>query len=136
MSLLRPKEDVTSKNKGKTDSQPNRNRDIKCFKLLGSRHIASQCPNKRMMIMRDNREVETESEGDSDDMPPLEDISDNDGVEYPVEGESVVARRALNAQIKVDESEQQRENIFHPRCHVNNKVCSMIIDGGKLHQCS
>ena len=37
--------------------------------------------------MRDNGEVETESEGDSDD-------------------------------------------IFHIRCHVNNKVCSMIIDGG------
>ena len=26
--------------------------------------------------------------------------------------------------------EQQREKIFHTRCHINNKVCSMIIDGG------
>ena len=26
--------------------------------------------------------------------------------------------------------EQQRENIFHTRCHINNKVCSMIIDRG------
>ena len=26
--------------------------------------------------------------------------------------------------------EQQRENIFHTRCHINNKVCSMIIDKG------
>ena len=24
----------------------------------------------------------------------------------------------------------QRENIFHTRCHVQNKVCSVIIDGG------
>ena len=24
--------------------------------------------------------------------------------------------------------EQQRENIFRTRCHINNKVCSMIID--------
>ena len=23
-----------------------------------------------------------------------------------------------------------KESIFHTRCHVNNKVCSMIIDGG------
>ena len=82
------------------------------------------------MIMCDNGEVETASESDSDDMPPLEDISDNDVVEYPVKGENLVVRRALNAQIKVDENEQQRENIFHTRCHVNNKVCSMIIDGG------
>ena len=80
--------------------------------------------------MRDNREVETASEGDSDDMPPLEDISDNDGVDYPMEGFHLVARRAFNAQIKVDENEQQRENIFHTICHVNNKVCNMIIDGG------
>ena len=96
---FKTKEDVTSKNKGKIDSQPNRNRDIKCFKCLGSGHIASQCPNKRVMIMHDNGEVETESEGDSDDMPPLKDISENDGVEYPVEDESLVARRTLNAQI-------------------------------------
>ena len=80
--------------------------------------------------MRDNGEVEIASEGDSDDMPPLEDISGNDGVEYPVKGENLVARSALNAEIKVDENEQQRENIFHTRCHINNKVCSMIIDGG------
>ena len=25
-------------------------------------------------------------------------------------------------------NEQQREIIFHTRCHINNKVCSMIID--------
>ena len=24
----------------------------------------------------------------------------------------------------------QRKNIFHTRCHVQNKVCSVIIDGG------
>ena len=55
--------------------------------------------------MCDNGEVEIASEGDSDNIPPLEDISDNDGVEYPVEGESLVARHALNTQIKVDENE-------------------------------
>jgi hypothetical protein len=82
------------------------------------------------MIMRNNGEVMTESEDDSDEMPELVDASDDDGVVYPVTGESLVARRALNTHIKVDDAEQQRENIFHTRCHVNNKVCSMIIDGG------
>ena len=48
-------------------------------------------------------------------------------------GESLVARSAFNAQIKVDENEQQRENIFHTRCHVNNKVCSMIIEVISFH---
>ena len=81
-----------------------------------------------MMIMHDNKEVMTESEEDSDGVPELVDASDNDGVVYPVISESVVTRRALNTHIKVDDAKQQRENIFHTRCHVNNKVCSMIID--------
>ena len=29
-----------------------------------------------------------------------------------------------------EDDEVQRENIFHTRCHVQNKVCSVIIDGG------
>jgi hypothetical protein len=107
------KDEGTSKNKLKVDFQPSRNRDIKCFKCLGSKHILSQCPNKRVMVMRDNGEVMTNSEDDSDEMPELVDASDGDGVEYPVEGESLVARRALNTQIKIGDTEQQRENIFH-----------------------
>jgi hypothetical protein len=126
-----PKEkDEGTSNKPKVESQPSRNRDIKCFKRLGSRHITSKCPNRRVMIMRDNGKVMTESEDDSDGMPELVDTSDDDGMVYPVTGESLFVRRALNTYIKVDDVEQQRENIFHTRCHVNNKVCSMIIDGG------
>jgi ACT domain-containing protein len=49
--------------------------------------------------------VETKSEGDDDQIPILEDVCDND-VEYLVEGESLVARRALSAQIKEDDMEQ------------------------------
>ncbi|KAL2512946.1 hypothetical protein Adt_18546 [Abeliophyllum distichum] len=49
------------------------------------------------MILRDNREVEIGDESDSDEMSELED----DGMEYPVEGEALFARHALNAQIKV-----------------------------------
>ena len=122
------RDEIPSVNKGKTESQT-RNRDIKCFRCLGVGHIASQCPNKRTLIARVDEEVETESEGGDDQMPILEDVGDDD-VEYPVEGESLVARHALSAQVKEDEMEQQRENIFHTRCHINNKVCSMVIDGG------
>jgi hypothetical protein len=31
-------------------------------------------------------------------------------------------------QVKVVDLKKQRENIFHTRCHAQNKVCSMIID--------
>ena len=122
------KDEAPSVNKGKNKSQT-RNRDIKCFRCLRVGHIASQCLNKRTMITCVDGEVETESEEDDDQMPSSEDVCD-DNVEYPVEGESLMARCALSAQVKEDDMEQQRENIFHTRCHINNKVCSMIIDGG------
>ncbi|KAL6347243.1 hypothetical protein AAG906_013679 [Vitis piasezkii] len=75
---------------------------------------------KRTMIARVDGEVETKSEEDDDQMPSLEDACD-DNVEYLVEGESLVARLALSAQVKEDDMEQQRKNIFHTRCHINNK---------------
>ena len=120
------KEDTALSNKGRTETQQ-RNRDIKCFKCHGIGHISSQCPNKRTMVMREG-EIVTDSEGE-EPMPQLEDASDAE-VEYPVEGEALVTRRILSAQIKEDDDQQQRENIFHTRCHINNKVCSLIIDGG------
>ena len=113
-------------NQGKPDSFTTRNLDIMCFKCQGKGHITSQCPNKRVMVMRDNGEIETDNESDCDSMPSLEDVDDE---EYAIQGELMVARRALSVQAKEDD-EVQQDNIFHTRCHVQNKVCSVIIDGG------
>ena len=57
------------------------------------------------MISRVDGEVETESEGNDDWIPSLEDAYDN-YVEYPVKGESFVARRALSVQVKEDDMKQ------------------------------
>ena len=76
--------EVPGVNKGKTESQT-RKHDIKCFCCLGVGHVASQCSNKRTMIARANGEVKTESEGNDDQMPLLEDTCDDD-MEYPVDG--------------------------------------------------
>ena len=47
-----PKQDMTSHTpQGKFDPTTSRTRDIKCFKCQGRGHIASQCPNKRVMVM-------------------------------------------------------------------------------------
>jgi len=49
-------------------------------------------------------------------------------VEEADEGELLVLRRTLGG-LKSDK-EEQRENIFHSRCTVHGKVCSLIIYGG------
>jgi len=46
----------------------------------------------------------------------------------PREGGLLVVRRMLGQVPK--EFESQRENIFHIRCLINKKTCSLIIDGG------
>ena len=46
-------------------------------------------------------------------------------------GELLVTRRTLSVQIKEEDTlEQQRDNIFHTRCHVQGKSCNIIIDSG------
>ena len=59
-------------------------------------------------------------------MPSLEDAEVEQDA---VNGDLLVARRVLNVQVKEEEN-NQRENLFHTRCLVNDKVCSVIIDGG------
>ena len=76
--------------------------------------------------MRDNGEIETDNESDYDSMPSLEDAEDE---EYAAQGELLGARTTLSVKAKEDD-EVKRENIFHTRCHVQNMVCSVIIDGG------
>lgn len=49
------------------------------------------------MILRDNGEVEIENDDNYENKSPFEDDSDDD-VEYLVEGESLVVRRALSVQ--------------------------------------
>jgi len=77
--------------------------------------------------MDDGEIVSTSEESDYDDMPPLKDVSD---LKYVVGDKVLVIRRSISVQTKKDVMEQQRENIFHTRCLINDKVYSMIIDSG------
>ncbi|KAG7572627.1 Retrotransposon gag domain [Arabidopsis suecica] len=77
---------------------------------------------KSAEVSRDGRrDYESQGEEDVD--------SRDDQFEYPEVGEILVIRRALSAIVEPEET-AQRENIFHTRCSVNGKVCSLIIDGG------
>ncbi|XP_056864057.1 uncharacterized protein LOC130511197 [Raphanus sativus] len=56
-------------------------------------------------------------------------ICDEDDLDDPSHGPILVTRRALSVQTKTNDKEQ-RENLFHSRCLISDKVCSLIIDGG------
>jgi len=100
--LPKAKVDVPTDTKGKSETQPKRTRDVKCFRCQGHGHYASECPNKRIMMIRDNGDMESESDtSDCEGMPPLED-SDGDELALPV-GESLVIRRTLQVEVKEDE---------------------------------
>jgi hypothetical protein len=88
------KVDVPADAKGKSETQPKHTRDVKCFRCQGHGHYASECPNKRIMMIRDNGDMKSESDrSDCEGMPPLDD-SDADELALPVE-ESLVIRRTL-----------------------------------------
>ena len=61
-------------------------------------------------------------------MLPLKD-SDEDEIALPFAA-SLVIRPTLQVQVKEDEFNQQRENIFQTCCYVQSKVCGLIIDNG------
>ncbi|XP_052478585.1 uncharacterized protein LOC128034050 [Gossypium raimondii] len=121
----KPNQVSADASKNKNEAVSNHSRDIKCFKCQGRGHIASQCPNRRVMVVRSNGEIESEDEQEEEPEIPME---EGEELELPVEGELLVVKRSLN--IQVAKEEQQRDNIFHTRCHVQGKVCSLIIDGG------
>jgi hypothetical protein len=54
------KVDVPTSAKGKYETQPKRTRDVKCFRCQGHGYYASECPNKRIMTIRDNCDMESE----------------------------------------------------------------------------
>ncbi|XP_013628485.1 PREDICTED: uncharacterized protein LOC106334699 [Brassica oleracea var. oleracea] len=114
---------TTREDKCKGPATPVRATNIKCFRCQGYGHYANECTSKKVMIVLANGEVISEDEQEEYESDGEEDM------DYPVKGEMLVTRRALNVQPKVKETEQ-RENLFHTRCLVQSKVCSLIIDGG------
>ncbi|XP_042441345.1 uncharacterized protein LOC122026681 [Zingiber officinale] len=91
----KPTEKEVSKSKGETNvakTQPS-NKD------RGSGHIASQCPNKRSMIILDNGEIETEEEDDGNESTPL--VEDTSDVELVVDVQALVVLRALHICVNV-----------------------------------
>jgi hypothetical protein len=93
------------------------NSNRKCFKCHGFGHIASDCPNRKMIsLVEEDLEDELVDEGSEEEWT------------YADQGESLVIRRILKS--TYIEEDWLRNNIFHTKCTFSGKVCNVIIDGG------
>jgi len=116
-----------------TPKSPTKTSSRKCFKCLGFGHIPSNCPSKRNIMVHEGEVLSDHSSQRSRSPNPSRFPSEGES-ESPCEGDLFVVRRMLGQVLKpFDES--QRENIFHTRCLINDKLCSLIVDGGELCEC-
>ena len=102
----------------------------RCYKCQGFGHIASDCPNRKVITLVEYQtleQAELGEEGSDKEVHLME--MEEECIEEADEGELLVLRRALSGH-KVPNREEQRENIFHTRCTINGRVCSLIVDGG------
>lgn len=76
------------------------------------------------MVVRSNGEIELEEEKNEESDATADDEKE---LEYTVDGKIIFIKRSLNLQSI--ENEQEGENIFHTLCHVQGKVCNLIVDG-------
>ncbi|PKI34489.1 hypothetical protein CRG98_045120 [Punica granatum] len=116
-STWKPNQWKKDEKQSTSKSKTKQNQDATSHVSQGG-HIASQCSNKRVMVMQDNSDIVTDTEdSDTDDMLPLEDVLEE---EYLAPNAlTLVARRTLSLQTKGVE-DVQRENIFHTRCYIKD----------------
>ncbi|CAA7017843.1 unnamed protein product [Microthlaspi erraticum] len=104
---------ATNQDRSRTErTPPARTRDLKCFRCQGFGHYASDCLNKKVMIIRDNGEIESEEDPEPEKPEKEEDLRSM----KPCLSKArlLVARRVLSTQVRLIKDEQ-RENLFHTR---------------------
>jgi len=129
-SPLKP--ETTPKEPGKQDKTkafvkevPRQLDGQKCFKCQGYGHFQADCPNRRVLSLKEIEKIDyLTSELVKEELEEEETVT----VLTPDVGEVLVLQRILHAKEGLKE-ENQREHIFHSRCTVQGKVCSLIIDG-------
>ncbi|GJY33328.1 gag-pol polyprotein [Tanacetum coccineum] len=87
----------------------------------------AQCPNQRALTLKEIEDLQGEIE--TEDEQPVFDESNEEEMVGADFGDMLVVRRAMHT-VEAPKDKTQRENIFHSRCTIKGKVCSLIIDGG------
>nr|KYP38223.1 Transposon Ty3-G Gag-Pol polyprotein [Cajanus cajan] len=102
------KDKEKEKNKNAITSS-SKSSEIKCFKCLGRRHMASQYPNKKIMIL----------------------IGQDIYSSHDKSSSTTSSDRSQPNESHIS----QKENNFHTRCKISDKACSLIVDSGSCCNC-
>lgn len=95
----------------------------KSFRCQGMGHYASECPNMKIMTI-------VECEEDEINPSWVKEESKEEEIFFgPDEGELLVIQKTIS-HVAAQDDHSHRESIFHTRCTIEKRVCSMIIDSG------
>ena len=85
----------------------------RCFKCQGLGHIASECPNRKVITLAEWTVVKEDFEEGENDVKSEQELEETQEgvVEEANEGELLVLRRVLSNERGV--RDETRENIFH-----------------------
>nr|KYP31328.1 Transposon Ty3-I Gag-Pol polyprotein [Cajanus cajan] len=130
---IRVEQQHLRKNSFKKDKTHSTSYVKKDYKKEG--HIASQCPNKKIMILRGQDIYSSHDESSSTTTSDSDSNNEDHQIEnsYPYDGQLLMIRRLLGSQ--PNESHiSQRENIFHTRCKISDKAYLTPIPHPKPYQ--
>ncbi|RDY11891.1 hypothetical protein CR513_03387, partial [Mucuna pruriens] len=104
--------------------------NIECFKCLGKRHIASQCPNKSTMILRENGEIESESSQEETSTSSSENGYSSE--EAPYEGYILMIRRLMSTFVEMTNLKEKIHFTLGSSVNVaSQRLVSIVIALGK-----
>ncbi|KAI4387325.1 hypothetical protein MLD38_005166 [Melastoma candidum] len=112
----------TTRSEVKSNERDNARR---CFKCQGIGHMASECPSRRNVVIREVSDGEEEFDENVDPVWDAEEIE-----EYPDEGELFVIRKSVKRD--TGERGESKGKYFPHQMHSRKK--SLLGDQRKLHQ--
>lgn len=105
---------------------------VRCFKYQGFGHYQNACPKKWVVTLREAMEYRDELIEEEEEKAGEEAVYD----EYEEEEnyvapdvDTTLVLKTLQTHVSPTELDQ-RDQIFHTKCQVKDKWCSLIIDGG------
>ncbi|GAV79556.1 hypothetical protein CFOL_v3_23021 [Cephalotus follicularis] len=98
----------------------------KCFKYHGCSHFKVECPNRRVMTIKEMEEIESALKDEENEEEESND--DEKLIAHPMNGELLVICRSLHT--KMERMDDQRENYFNQDALLGTKFVPWLLTVG------